>query len=231
MSIRDALLEALRALRTHWLRSALTMLSLVLGVSAVVLLFACGQGVKNSVDARIEPVVNNITIVSQAEAVPNGPPARTLTDFDAAALRRAPDIATLAPAVTSSGQGATTQGSTTGARTLIENNTTRFLTGDITGTTDNWARANSRDFTAGSFFDAAQNSSAARVVVLGPYCRTHPLRSRPRCGVKPDSPDQPCAFPGHRCDAELRPATGQHRGHAADHRPPLCLRVRHGQHQ
>jgi putative ABC transport system permease protein len=166
MNLREALLVALRALRAHRLRSTLTMLGLIIGVSAVVLLSACGQGVKNSVDARIEPVANNITIVSQAEAVPGGPPAQNLTDADAAALQGAPDIATVTPVVTSAATPAT--GSVPGAGTLIETNTVQFLSANIIGTTDIWATTNNRNLTAGSFFDAAQARSAARVVVLGP---------------------------------------------------------------
>ncbi|HWF27981.1 MAG TPA: ABC transporter permease [Mycobacterium sp.] len=166
MNLREALLVALRALRAHRLRSTLTMLGLIIGVSAVVLLSACGQGVKNSVDARIEPVANNITIVSQAEAVPGGPPAQNLTDADAAALQGAPDIATVTPVVTSATAPAT--GSVPGAGTLIETNTVQFLSANIIGTTDIWATTNNRNLTVGSFFDAAQARSAARVVVLGP---------------------------------------------------------------
>ena len=166
MNLREALLVALRALRAHRLRSTLTMLGLIIGVSAVVLLSACGQGVKNSVDARIEPVANNITIVSQAEAVPGGPPAQNLIDADAAALQGAPDIATVTPVVTSATTPAT--GSVPGAGTLIETNTVQFLSANIIGTTDIWATTNNRNLTAGSFFDAAQARSAARVVVLGP---------------------------------------------------------------
>ena len=166
MNLREALLVALRALRAHRLRSTLTMLGLIIGVSAVVLLSACGQGVKNSVDARIEPVANNITIVPQAEAVPGGPPAQNLTDADAAALQGAPDIATVTPVVTSAATPAT--GSVPGAGTLIETNTIQFLSANIIGTTDIWATTNNRNLTAGSFFDAAQARSAARVVVLGP---------------------------------------------------------------
>jgi putative ABC transport system permease protein len=167
MSLREALLIALSALRAHRLRSTLTMLGLIIGVSAVVLLSACGLGVKNSVDARIEPVANNITVVSQAEAVPNGPPAQPLTDADAAALQGAPDIATVTPAVTSSVTPPTT-GSAATAGTLIETDTVQFLTANIIGTMDTWATTNNRDLTAGSFFSEAQASSAARVVVLGP---------------------------------------------------------------
>jgi putative ABC transport system permease protein len=169
MNLWEALLLALRAVRAYWLRSSLTMLGLVIGVSAVVLLSACGQGVKNSVDARIKPVANNITIVSQAVAVPNGPPAQPLTDADAAALEAAPDIATIAPAVTGSATpvpGA--PGSASSAGTLIATNSVQFLTANIIGTTDNWAATNNRNLTAGSFFNESQTRSAAKVVILGP---------------------------------------------------------------
>ena len=166
MSLTEALLIALRALRAHRLRSTLTMLGLIIGVSAVILLAACGQGVKNSVDARIEPVANNITIVPQAAAILGGPPAQPLTDADADALQNAPNIATVTPAVTSTASG--TIGSTSGTGTLIQTNTTAYRSGSVIGTTDIWATTNNRNLTAGSFFDEAQVRSAARVVVLGP---------------------------------------------------------------
>jgi putative ABC transport system permease protein len=75
MSLREALLIALRALRAHRLRSALTMLGLVIGVAAVVFLSACGLGVSNSVDARIETIANNITVVPQASPMGRRPAA------------------------------------------------------------------------------------------------------------------------------------------------------------
>jgi putative ABC transport system permease protein len=163
MSLWDALLVAVRAVRAHWLRSALTMLGLIIGVSAVVLLSACGLGVKNSVDARIEPVANNITIISQAVSVPNAPPAQPLTDADAAALEGAPDVASIAPAVT----GSPTPGAAS-TGTLIATSNAQDLTANIIGTTDNWATTNNRNLTAGSFFDDTQARAAARVAVLGP---------------------------------------------------------------
>ena len=166
MRLTEALVIALRALRAHRLRSTLTMLGLIIGVSAVVLLSACGRGVQNSVDVRIEPVANNITIVSKAADIPGGPPAQSLTDADIAALRGAPDIATVTPAVTSAVTGA--PGSSPGAGTVIQTPTTSFLSANIIGTTESWATTNNRDLTAGSFFDTAQADSAARVVVLGP---------------------------------------------------------------
>src|SRR5690349_18376350 len=166
MRLGEALVIALRALRAHRLRSTLTMLGLIIGVSAVILLTACGQGVQNSVDVRIEPVANNITIVSKAADIPGGPPAQSLTDADISALRNAPDIATVTPAVTSAVTGAV--GSSPGGGTLIQTSNTAFLSANIIGTTESWVTTNNRDLTSGSFFDAAQADSAARVVVLGP---------------------------------------------------------------
>jgi putative ABC transport system permease protein len=165
MRLAEALVIALRALRAYRLRSMLTMIGLIIGVSAVILLTACGQGVQNSVDVRIEPVANNITIVPKAADVPGGPPAQSLTDADIPALRAAPDVATVTPAVTSAASGS-------GTGTRIQTRNTAFLSANIIGTTESWATTNNRDVTAGSFFDAAQAHSAARVVVLGPTVAT-----------------------------------------------------------
>jgi len=54
--LREILTIALRALRSHKMRSMLTMLGLMIGVAAVILLTSFGQGVSNSVNAAIEPV-------------------------------------------------------------------------------------------------------------------------------------------------------------------------------
>ncbi len=157
MSLKEAFIIALRAVRAHRLRSALTMLGLIIGVSAVVLLSACGLGVRNAVDARIEPISNNITIVPKAADVPGAPTAQPLTEADVAALQDAPDIATVTPAVAGS----------TGT-TTIQTGSAQFLSGNVIGTTDQWVITNNRALTAGSFFDENQASSAAKVVVLGP---------------------------------------------------------------
>ncbi|MBV8541069.1 MAG: ABC transporter permease [Pseudonocardiales bacterium] len=170
MNLREALLIALRGLRAHRLRSALTMLGLIIGVAAVIVLFACGQGVRNSVNARIGPYANLITIVAQSPNVPGGPPPQTLTDADAFALSNAPDVATVTPVATSATSGATS--SATPGATPIETNTTTFLSGAVIGSTERWAEVNNRDVQAGSFLDEDQSRSAARVVVLGPAVAT-----------------------------------------------------------
>src|SRR5262249_38727698 len=101
MLFGETVFIAFRALRANKLRSALTMLGLVIGVASVIVLVSAGQGVKNSVDAAISTVANNITVIPLKPQVPVGlKGSRPLTDLDAAALRQAPDVALVTPAVT-----------------------------------------------------------------------------------------------------------------------------------
>jgi putative ABC transport system permease protein len=116
---------------------------------------ACGYGVKNSVNARVEAVANQIGIVPKAADVPGGPPARNLTDADASALENAPDVATVTPSIYSSGM-------------VIATRTVKLITATTVGTTEAWAVTNNRVLTAGSFFDQTQARQAARVAVVGP---------------------------------------------------------------
>jgi putative ABC transport system permease protein len=156
MSLREAVLIALRAVGAHRLRSALTMLGLIIGVSAVILLTAVGNGVQESVNARFQPLASLITIVPTTGNVPGGPAPRNLTDADAAALQKAPDIVAVTPEVTAPWL----------IKTVTAHSTAQSM-GNVVGSTDDWLKVNDRDIETGSFFDQAQVRSAARVVVLG----------------------------------------------------------------
>lgn len=155
ISRREACFIALCGLRAHRLRSALTLLSLIIGVSAVILLVACGYGVKNLVNARVETVANQIGIVPKAADVSRGPSARNLTGADASALQNAPDVATVTPSIYSFGM-------------VIATRTVKLITATTIGTTEIWAATNNRILIAGAFFDQVQGRQAARVTVVGP---------------------------------------------------------------
>jgi putative ABC transport system permease protein len=161
MRLREALLIALRGVRVHRLRSALTMLGLIIGVSAVILLVAIGDGVQKSIDSRIEPLANLITIVATAGNIPGSAPPKNLIDADVAAMQKAPDVVAVTPVVTGPSLIETGRGlSTSKARVTV------------VGSTDHWFEVTSRNIETGSFFDQAQVDSAARVVVLGPTAVT-----------------------------------------------------------
>ncbi|HEY6424505.1 MAG TPA: ABC transporter permease [Pseudonocardiaceae bacterium] len=156
MNLGESVRIALRGLRANRLRSALTMLGIIIGVAAVILLIAIGNGVQAAVNARVEPLANLITIVPITGNVPGGSAPKDLIDADVAALAnrsKAPDIASVTPAIS--------------GPALAETDTTKFRA-VIVGSTPRWLEVNNRDMTAGTFYDDAQVRNTARVVVLGP---------------------------------------------------------------
>ena len=165
MVIRDTTFIALRSLQANKLRSLLTMAGLIIGVAAVIVLAACTQGVRNSVDASIEPVANNINIVPLRPQVPGGPDAEPLTDHDATALAKAPDIALITPNVTGS---TTSQAGQNAHAVLVQTAGKKFLSATVNGTTANWFQTNNRLLTVGSYFNQMQAMTGAKVAVVGP---------------------------------------------------------------
>ncbi|MGH3785415.1 MAG: ABC transporter permease [Pseudonocardiaceae bacterium] len=129
------------------------MLGIIIGVSAVILLVAIGNGVQRSVNEEVQPLANLITIVPSVGNVPGGTAPKDLIDADVTALQeQVPEAATVVPAVT--------------GQALAETATTQFRA-DMIGSTANWLDVNNRDLQAGSFFGESQVRSTARVVVLG----------------------------------------------------------------
>ena len=64
MSWRDTLRSAFEAVRTHRLRSALTMLGILIGISAVVLTVGLGQGAQAQINDQISELGTNLLVVS-----------------------------------------------------------------------------------------------------------------------------------------------------------------------
>jgi putative ABC transport system permease protein len=154
MTLREAVRIALRGLRAHRLRSVLTMLGIIIGVAAVILLVAIGNGVQASVNAKVQPLANLITITPSTGNVPGGGPPKDLIDADVEALQRqVTDAAAVIPAVT--------------GQVLAETETTKYRS-QVVGSTEQWLDINNRDLQAGTFFTHSQVHSTARVVVLGP---------------------------------------------------------------
>src|SRR5512136_2451088 len=65
---------ALRALASNKLRSALTMLGIVIGVGAVVALMAIGNGATADITSRVEGIGSNIITIQAARAAFGGDP-------------------------------------------------------------------------------------------------------------------------------------------------------------
>ena len=158
----ETLRTAADAVRAHRLRSLLTMLGIVIGISSVVLTVGLGLGAQDKVRDQIDALGSNLLIVSPGSSTGSGGvrggfgSSSTLTLADAEAIADktvAPDVARVAP--TTSTQSSLTAGTT--------NWTSRII-----GTTTSWQQVRSRTLASGRFFTAAELTSGADVVVLGP---------------------------------------------------------------
>jgi putative ABC transport system permease protein len=103
MSFLDAVISALDALRLHKLRSALTMLGIIIGVAAVIAMVAVGGGAREQVVAQIRSLGSNLLIVTPGNVTAGGVrmgggAASTLTAEDATAIMaEVPGVQIVAP--------------------------------------------------------------------------------------------------------------------------------------
>lgn len=91
MTTGDAVMSALDALRLHKLRSALTMLGIIIGVAAVIAMMAVGGGAREQVIAQIRSLGSNLLVVTPGNITAGGVrmgsgAASTLTDDDSVAI-------------------------------------------------------------------------------------------------------------------------------------------------
>ncbi len=149
--------EALRALRQNRLRTGLTMLGMIIGVAAVVLMLSIGQGARTKINETIAAMGSNLFIVVPGATSSGGfsfgsGSVRTLTINDAYTIAELPSIKTTAPVVTGTAQ-----------LSYAAKNWSTI----VTGTTANYFDVSNWKMEAGTTFTESDVRSAARVVVLG----------------------------------------------------------------
>ena len=158
MNFLAILKVASRALGRNKLRTALTMLGIIIGVGAVIVLVSIGQGAQAMVLDQISNMGSNMMYVmpgnlSFGGAALGAGAANTLTDEDVNAMEREiPTIAAASPSVNASGQ-------------LVFGNQNWFVR--MQGTNEKFPRIRSWKVEQGDFFTEADVRSAARVIVLG----------------------------------------------------------------
>src|ERR1041385_1829803 len=97
MSIIMILRIAFKALNRNKMRTALTMLGMIIGVSAVITMVALGTGAQTSIDAQIQSAGTNMVMVMAGNFAAGGVrqgqgAASTLTPDDAGAIAQLPNV-------------------------------------------------------------------------------------------------------------------------------------------
>ncbi|MGO9457241.1 MAG: ABC transporter permease [Acidimicrobiales bacterium] len=161
MTWLETLRTSLDAVRSHRLRSGLTMVGIMIGIAAVILTVGLGQGAENQVASQISALGTNLLTVTPGSTTSSSGiqqgfgSASTLTEGDATALDSktvAPNIHAVAPVASSS--ESLTAGSSS-------------WTSTVNGTTPAWETVRSRSVTQGRFIDDQDVTDGSAVAVLG----------------------------------------------------------------
>src|SRR5438034_1296526 len=154
----DAILgSALEALQANRMRSFLTMLGVIIGVSAVIAVVSLTQGVNQSVSQRFSSLGTNVITISPGAASTDGARGaagtqQTLTMSDAQAVAQLDHVVAMTPILTTSGQ-------------VVYGNQ-NWNTG-IRGVYPNYQTIQSWQIAEGSWFSNGDEQVSAPVAVLG----------------------------------------------------------------
>ncbi|MEN9865110.1 MAG: hypothetical protein RL748_700, partial [Pseudomonadota bacterium] len=157
MNFLQVVVEAFRSMNSNRLRTVLTMLGIIIGITSVVMLLALGDSMQRFIGKELEQLGTNMLFVipggdraSQQRARVGAAPALTLQD--AAALNALPSLAGAAPAL----QG--------GFKLSVGNETSAST---VHGVTPAMFKIRNWKLDKGSGFSESDIRSAARMVVIG----------------------------------------------------------------
>lgn len=165
MSPKDILRETYSALTGNKVRSGLTVLGIVIGISSVIAMVAIGQGAQNSIQASIQSIGSNLVLVTPGAQ--RGPgfqvsagrgSARTLVQADADAITTSvTSVQAVAPEISSRYQ-VTAKGTNTNT--------------SIVGVTPSYPSVRNVTLDHGSFIGDQNLLSLSKVAVLGATAST-----------------------------------------------------------
>ncbi len=185
MSVFQTLLEAFRSLAANRLRTALTMLGIVIGIASVVLMLGVGDAVRAFIDRELAVLGSNQLIVQRGAPTAGGgggprrppnPDAVMLTIDDAAAINLLPSVAAAAATLQSI------------FPVLYGDNSTQST---VLGVTPEMFRVRNWVVDLGVAFSDEDVRSANRVILIGSkvaeanYLRRDPLGQVIRVGGRP----------------------------------------------
>jgi putative ABC transport system permease protein len=160
MNWLETIRTGLEAVRSHRLRSGLTVLGILIGIAAVMLTVGLGLGAQQQISQQINSLGSNLLIVAPGSVTSNSGvrggsgSASTLTVGDATALTSkivAPDVAAVAP--TAQRSESLTAGTSNWTTTVV-------------GTMPDWITVRARAVDSGRFLTNQDVTDHAAVVVL-----------------------------------------------------------------
>jgi len=158
--LANSLLLAVRAIRRNALRSFLTILGVVIGVSAVVVMVTLGDGATQSVKDQISSLGSNLLMVRPGQRLGPGRDSAGAPSF------AVDDAEAIASQIGSVSAVAPTAGSSVTVVYQAENWST-----SVTGTTGAWFTIGNWTLASGRVFNEAEERSGRAVCVIGETVR------------------------------------------------------------
>jgi putative ABC transport system permease protein len=157
MLLGETIAVAFQSIRANKLRSSLTMLGIVIGVGAVIVMIAVGAGAQKRVEEQIRALGSNLLLVTPGATTAGGVrlgfgSSSTLTEDDVVAINRDIPEALAAPALRGSAQ-------------VIWGNSNWST--QIYGITPEYLDVRQWPLAAGRVFEPAEAASAAKVCLIG----------------------------------------------------------------
>jgi putative ABC transport system permease protein len=151
---------ALRSVQRNVLRSFLTVLGIVIGVSAVITMVTLGNGATQAIETQITSLGTNLLMVSPGQRIGGGGGGGGVPQFtEADALAIAAQIGGVA-AVAPQGR----------ANVIVVANGRNWST-NVTGSTNEWFKTGNWKLASGRFFEADEQLAGAAVCILGETVR------------------------------------------------------------
>jgi len=154
----EPLVTAWGGVVTHKLRSFLTILGIVIGVAAVIILMSIGRGAEAQIISNIESMGSNLVIIYPGDVTYRGVrgaggSAQTLTMEDAEAIaEQVSYISSVAPSYSSNLQ-------------LVAGG--ENMNSQVTGITPEYMKVNNLELAGGTFFSEYDYQHGAKVAVIG----------------------------------------------------------------
>lgn len=164
MKTIDILEETYAALSANKVRTGLTMLGIIIGISSVIAMVAIGNGAKASISSSIQSIGSNLIIITPGAQRSFGGPsagrgsAQTLTVADGEAIASSVENISAVAFDVGGRQQVTAKGTNTNV--------------NVTGTTASYSTVRNVTVEDGNFISDSNVASGAKVAVIGPTTAT-----------------------------------------------------------
>lgn len=157
MNFLESIRVSIRSIKTNKMRSFLTMLGIIIGVSAVITMVAIGEGASANVTSQINGLGSNLLIVSPGQAKQGqislgAGSLNTLTMKDAEAIETLATVTAVAPSVNSRAQ-------------LVWGS--KNYSTSLEGSTQSYPEVRNAEVERGRFFNRIEVTRESNVAVVG----------------------------------------------------------------